>query len=642
MLFGYHTFDKSFEDHLREIAALANDEKALIFLDTNVLAYLYKLHAAARHEFFVWSDTVVAAKRLAIPSWAASEYLSRVTSKGLDAYTPKSKEPSQITKALDAMHETAALFVDEPLLRKIGIGSGRAGYLSDFKRAIDALGKFMRVFSEQFDPGIIHNEVVHHLSKAILQSDLAELSKQASQNGNARYEHRLPPGFRDGEKELNRFGDLIIWYEILEKSACSVAEFPKVLFVTNDEKLDWVYAPKMRIETVRGVRKVVANSRPEIKLADPRLVSEFQHRTGHSNFEICSLSTLIEALSKINASQFGQLAAAIQIDTGEDTAPQPPTIEEETSSSTDINTDTSAESPEVVTEVARDDALPKDLLPQDTNAPFEELAAPTLHYDLEAMQDAHYQLDAPTEINDVIRDLKSHNWYAQNPAMTKIRFFREAEFPTSSWFVLGRNIYQAATGNSQKAMEFISSIENQLKQFPQMTANHLLAGMIFEVYFDSFGAFRKNAKFAHADKLLAVVALAEYVLVLDFILFHLKDHLRRLKFLPGSREQKILHIVSTAVDCTDTNASPGNMYALQSVTLDGTDLLIHLADDDEVDTWTHSSPGSTLSIQSLRDKVCEDLAIPKWALTTQFDPSVRPDARFVVPDWRAFYPKVAL
>ena len=84
MLFGHHLIDKTVDEHVREIAAIARNPQALIFLDTNILSYLYKLHDAARREFFAWSDAVAAADRLVVPAWAASEYLARVTSKSLD------------------------------------------------------------------------------------------------------------------------------------------------------------------------------------------------------------------------------------------------------------------------------------------------------------------------------------------------------------------------------------------------------------------------------------------------------------------------------------------------------------------------------------------------------------------------------
>ena len=101
--------------------------------------------------------------------------------------------------------------------------------------------------------------------------------------------------------------------------------------------------------------------------------------------------------------------------------------------------------------------------------------------DADAIQDRLYPADARSEINAIIRALKSHNWYTLNPAVVKIRILRSEQYPASSWFVLGRNLYQAAYGNSQKALEFMAALEAQLGQFPPETAQHLLAGMLYEI-----------------------------------------------------------------------------------------------------------------------------------------------------------------
>lgn len=210
MLFGHHVIDKTFDEHVRDIAALASDPQTLIFLDTNILSYLYKLHEAARREFFVWSDALLAANRLVVPAWAASEYLSRVTSKTLDSYTPKSKEASQATKLLNGLFETSSLFVDDASLRRMSYSGDRANFITEFRTAIDALAPFTRVFSQDFDSGVVHQQIETHLSPAILDSDLAAMCVRATKEGAGRFEHRLPPGFRDEDKPENRLGDLII------------------------------------------------------------------------------------------------------------------------------------------------------------------------------------------------------------------------------------------------------------------------------------------------------------------------------------------------------------------------------------------------------------------------------------------------
>lgn len=644
MLFGIHTFDKTMDEHLREIAALASDPQTFVFLDTNILAYLYKLHEAARREFFEWSDTVAAANRLSIPGWAASEYLSRVTSKALDSYTPKSKEPSQAKKALDALYETASLFVDEPLLRRISFHGDRAAYLNGFRQAINDLEQFTRAFSQQFDPGVIHQQIVEHLSAAILNSDLAALCTRASREGSVRFEHRFPPGFRDGNKDENRFGDLIIWFEILDQSAANAAVFPKVLFITNDEKSDWVYAPKMRTKIVAGARKSVGNFDPEIKLADPRLVSEFQHRTQNTNFVICSLATLVEGLSKVNAAQFAQLAAAIQINTQE-SEPSPPTAAEaeasEESPPGDGGGAIPAEPSPVAVKVPPGGDAPVELPPELPRVQPAGPVEPRLYYDLEALQDSQYQADAPSDINSVIRALKSLNWYTQNPAIVKIQTIRDEDFTPSSWFVLGRNIYQAACGNSQKAMEFMAALESQLAQFPRETAQHLLAGMLFEIYFDAHGQFRDVAKFGYADKPLALVADPANDDARTFILFHLYNYRAWLKFLPGDREQRTVQVVSTPVVQQDTPPPRLPVRELQSVTLDGIELIRDLAD--QANAQLAGLLGqSKLSQESLKSNISKDLAIPKWVLFSQFDPPVTGGTQFVVPEGKELHPKLAL
>lgn len=635
MLFGYHTINETIQEYLKRIGGLVIDSKTLVFLDTNIIAYLYKLHQEAREEFFRWSDGVLSAGRLVVPAWAASEYLSRVTSKTLDSYTPKSKEPSQVKKVMDALHETASLFVDDALLRRIEYPGSRDIYLANFRNSIEGINKHLKAFSHQFNPSDIHQQVVEHLSGAILDSDLTELCARASSQGNARFEHRLPPGFRDSGKGENRFGDLIIWFEILDKAARSVEQFPQVIFVTNDEKPDWVYTPKMRMEMVAGSRKAIGNSNPEIKIADPRLVSEFRCRTNHEQFEICSLATLVEGLSCVSAGGFSHLAAAIQINIQQAVPSVPTNGEPQAADGSGSGEPAEPFSPEIEPLPAADE--PVEAPPKVAVA---GPAQPSLNYAPEALRDSQYQVDAPSDINDIIRALKSLNWYTQNPAIVKIQTIRQEYFTPSSWFVLGRNIYQAACGNSQKAMEFMGTLGEQLAKFPAKTAQHILAGMLFEIYFDAQGRFREKTKFSYADKPLALVADSGYEDARIFILFHLHDRRHLLKFMPGDNHPMKFGVMSTLVSRQEDDLPGGETYELRSITLEGVELMRPVAQQ-AADTWP-LLPRSKNSLDILRGKVSEVLAIPRWSLTNQLDPAVPLDAQFVMPEGLELYPRLAL
>lgn len=659
MLFGHHLVDRTVDEHVRNLAALASDPKTLVFLDTNILSYLYKLHDAARREFFAWSDGLVAAKRLAVPAWVATEYSAKVTSRNLGMYTPKSKEADQVTKLLKGLVEDASLFVDDASLRRLQFAGDRKNFIDDFRKAIEALSPFTRVFSQNFDSGVIHQQIEKHLSPAILESNLVALCARAAEEGDGRFEHRLPPGFRDGEKGENRFGDLIIWYEILAKSLAEVETFPKVLFVTRDEKSDWVYAPKMRMEVVAGDRKAVGNTRPEIKLADPRLVLEFRHATGHSDVVIASLDTLVEGLSKDSPSLFAQLAAAIQINI-ERAVPMSAASEEVEVPITQPAMGGSDEDAAQAVEVQPDpvqggvagdglaDHEHMDIGAFDLQEPVEP-APPRLQYEQAALRDREYQADAPSDINEVIRALKSLNWYTQNPAMLKIRSFRHESFSASAWFVLGRNIYQAACGNSQKAMDFVAGLESQLRQFPEETAQHLLAGMLFEIYFDSRGEFRKAAKFSYADKPLAVATSADFAEAVEFVNYHLRGHEPHLIFRPGERRAMGIQVAWDALIAApavnpghESDPRPTMRGKIRSVTLDGVELMGQEAKEEMEAAHYDLMRTNRLSPERIRDDVSESLAIPQWALNLEIAPELSADVDLLVPRGCRLDPQLAL
>src|SRR4029077_20250194 len=57
--------------------------------------------------------------------------------------------------------------------------------------------------------------------------------------GEERYAKKIPPGFEDAKKGGeggDKFGDLIIWKEMIEKAK---AEVRPIIFVTDDGKSDW-------------------------------------------------------------------------------------------------------------------------------------------------------------------------------------------------------------------------------------------------------------------------------------------------------------------------------------------------------------------------------------------------------------------
>lgn len=114
--------------------------------------------------------------------------------------------------------------------------------------------------------------------------------------GEFRYSHLIPPGYKDIVKDskdptkTKKFGDLIIWKEILDKSTETQESF---IFITDDEKEDW-WDLKVH-NTHLGERKEILGPRKE-------LISEFESvsKIGKGGFLMLTLPEFNRHISKEN------------------------------------------------------------------------------------------------------------------------------------------------------------------------------------------------------------------------------------------------------------------------------------------------------------------------------------------------------
>lgn len=77
-------FPKSIIDineHQDKIYKLVKDSETTIFIDTNIIALLYKLNAKSRKEFFDWVTAIK--ERIKIPSWVVNEYSNKFNSNNI-------------------------------------------------------------------------------------------------------------------------------------------------------------------------------------------------------------------------------------------------------------------------------------------------------------------------------------------------------------------------------------------------------------------------------------------------------------------------------------------------------------------------------------------------------------------------------
>jgi hypothetical protein len=90
-------------------------------------------------------------------------------------------------------------------------------------------------------------EIVDFVNRHSVQTEALRFVSTMSPTYKNRFKGRVPPGYKDGGKPENAFGDLIFWQEILEHAK----DTPTVLVLSNDKKVDWRHY-STSVETYRG------------------------------------------------------------------------------------------------------------------------------------------------------------------------------------------------------------------------------------------------------------------------------------------------------------------------------------------------------------------------------------------------------
>ena len=134
------------------------------------------------------------------------------------------------------------------------------------------------------------------------------------------------------------------------------------------------------------------------------------------------------------------------------------------------------------------------------------VVSPQLPYSENVVKDAEY---APGgEFGELIDELKSYDFYRQNPAIDAIWRMKPSDLDKNQQFIFGRNLLQASAA-AFGAQEIMSSLSHKMRKYlTEDGENHVLNGILFEIYFDSHGEFRGDKIKRHFFE--EVLALRKY------------------------------------------------------------------------------------------------------------------------------------
>ena len=462
-------------EYQSEIKALLGDNDCAIFIDTNIISQLYRLNDAARQDFYNWVKSC--GDRFHIPVWVIHEYSDKIYHNKTTDYLSELSRIKQYSNDFSNISDFVKGYVGESLL----VGSVFQGKVQELKNEIDAIEDSLKRISTAINKNIakhqttVHEEIIKQLEGKILDSDIYSIVGSADNIFCQRSSNRIPPGYKDNTKEENRVGDFIIWMEILHY--CKKNNVKKAILITRDMKTDITYFPDN--QTVEGYRP--AGNTETIRVAKNSLVYEFYTYTKSDQFKIIDFKTFV----KIFASQYKDLALSFQLAIAEEEKESAVTKNEAS-----LNDDVKIDQKHIG--LSKDEGVANEVVPkQDTP------------YSGTAISDGQYDNEANTGcMDEIITQLKTYNWYVQNPAIDKIIKTQKLSVQNtienrSSVFVLGRNIVQAAEGSSGNAIMFMENISIYIKEWADVFKQAIIDGMLFEVFFNSDGKIRPNEFKAH-------------------------------------------------------------------------------------------------------------------------------------------------
>lgn len=201
----------------------------------------------------------------------------------------------------------------------------------------------------------------------------------------------------------------------------------------------------------------------------------------------------------------------------------------------------------------------------------------SIPYDENVVKDANYNNNVD-DFGKLILKIKSYNWDIQNPAINKILSIPSKNFDKNQQFILGRNLLQAS-GAAFSAEAYMKEIHSNISKYTHEGENHVLNGILFEIYFNSHADFRKDkTKKHHFDKIIALWKNPEFKSSFEFIRQLLESTQYPLIYIPRQEDEYIDIEIVAVNEKTLNNLNVEVTYqVISKITFNGYDLTKEIA-----------------------------------------------------------------
>ncbi|KZM39333.1 hypothetical protein OA92_20815 [Marinomonas sp. SBI22] len=226
-----------------------------------------------------------------------------------------------------------------------------------------------------------------------------------------------------------------------------------------------------------------------------------------------------------------------------------------------------------------------------------------------AIADDLFTVVAGNTCHEIIEKIKSCNWYVQNPAIDGLTSQLLVGSDDDTLFVLGRNLYQAACGNSGSALDYVNNFRSKVSSIDIEKQICILEGMLFEIFFNPRGDFRTSFKTTMFNAVFELDVYPDYKPAFDFIAEVLLPFSNSFYLLPGKA------IDDASIELSSSESKSGSVI-IKEVHFDGENILYG------EDGWEKYSFDGEIAYDSMRydsllDKISTEMMIPKKSISIQ-------------------------
>lgn len=204
-------------------------------VDANVLLNLYRYSASTSEQLISILEGV--RDRIWIPYQAALEYHER----RLDVISSETKTYSDTIGLCRSLRENLSTSRRHPFADDAVVAST----INFLHKLEDDLNKRQTRREGLLSQDPLQERIGELFAERVGDPLSSEENVKLTREGEKRYEEKIPPGYKDVNKdERRRYGDLRVWFQII---AWARASQNNVVFVTDDAKEDWWFYHNGRI-----------------------------------------------------------------------------------------------------------------------------------------------------------------------------------------------------------------------------------------------------------------------------------------------------------------------------------------------------------------------------------------------------------